>query len=146
MSYSPRTFIVGPDDTLYRLASAKFSHMLDDPDRHRLLRFAGQRVRMVEAIVELRERTPSRVVRLVYEMLGFDPQGRLDRHAFERQNDALVDLLVRSLLAGGAERSDKRIVEASSRFAAQGARWQPTPSLQQRVQRAALGELKCDRL
>ncbi len=49
MSYSTRTFILGPDDTLYRLESAKFSRMVDDPESHRLERFAGQRVRMAEA-------------------------------------------------------------------------------------------------
>ena len=55
MTYSPRRFIVGPDDTLYGLASTKFSRMVDDPDHHRLVHFAGQRVRMVEAIVEFLE-------------------------------------------------------------------------------------------
>jgi len=52
VTYSPRTLILGPNDTLYRLASAKFSRMVDDPESHRLERFAGQRVRMAEAIVE----------------------------------------------------------------------------------------------
>ena len=70
MSYSPRTFILGPDDTLYRLASAKFSRMVDNPESDRLERFAGQRVRMAEAIVEVRDRTPYAVVRLIYEMQG----------------------------------------------------------------------------
>jgi hypothetical protein len=56
VTYSARTFIVGPDDTLYRLAGTKFAAMLDHPENHRLPRFAGQRVRMVEAIVELRDR------------------------------------------------------------------------------------------
>ena len=58
MTYSPRRFLVGPDGILYRLARAKFSRLLDDPEHHRLPRFAGQRVRIVEAIVALRERTP----------------------------------------------------------------------------------------
>jgi hypothetical protein len=76
VSYSTRTFILGPDDTLYRLASAKFSRMVDDPESHGLERFAGQRVRMAEAIVEVRDRAPVAVVRLIYEMLGFDAEGR----------------------------------------------------------------------
>ncbi|MEJ2327795.1 MAG: hypothetical protein P8Y25_13710, partial [Chromatiaceae bacterium] len=88
MSYSTRTFILGPDDTLYRLASAKFSRMIDDPESYRLERFAGQRVRMAEAIVEVRDRAPYAVVRLVYEMLAFDAEGRLDRAKFMRQNAA----------------------------------------------------------
>ena len=132
---------MGPEDILYRLASAKFSRLLDDPEHHRLPRFAGQRVRMVEAIVALRERTPCGVVRLVYQMLGFDIQGRLDRRAFERQNAALVDLVV-----GGSTTTDATLVDASSRFVAQGGRWQPSPSLEQRILRAALGELSCERV
>ena len=138
MTYSPRIFIVGPDDTLYRLASAKFSRLFDDPEHHRLARFAGQRVRMVDAIVEIQERTPCGVVRLVYEMLGFDAEGRLDRGAFERQNAALVDLVV-----SGSKTTNATIVDASSRFVAQGGRWQPSPSLRRRILGAALGELKC---
>ena len=145
MTYSPRTFIVGPDDTLYRLASAKFSRMLDDQEHTRLPRFAGQRVRMVDAIVEVRDRTPCAVVRLVYEMLGFDADGRLDRRAFERQNVALVNLLVDRVVAESTT-NEATIVEASHRFVAQGGRWQPSPSLEQQILRAALGELNCDRL
>lgn len=132
---------MGPEDILYRLANANFSRLLDDPEHHRLPRFAGQRVRMVEAIVALRERTPCEVVRLVYEMLGFDTEGRLDRRAFERQNAALVDLVV-----GGPTTRGATLVDASSRFVAQGGRWQPSPSLEQRIVRAALGELSCERV
>jgi hypothetical protein len=124
MTYSPRTFVVGPDDTLYRLGNAKFSRMLDDPDIHRLPRFAGQRVRMVEAIVEFRDRVPCEVVRLVYEMLPFDTQGRLDRRAFERQNAALVAVVV-----GGSTTNDAPVVDASNRFIARGGRWRPSPPL-----------------
>ena len=55
MTYSPRIFILGPEDTLFRLVSSKFSRMVDDAQSHRLERFAGRRVRMVEAIVEFLE-------------------------------------------------------------------------------------------
>ena len=141
MTYSPRTFVVGPDDTLYRLASTKFAGLLDDPESHRLPRFAGQRVRIVEAIVEIRDRVPCEVVRVVYELLRFVSQGRLDRGAFERQQAALVDLAV-----GGTTTNDTAVVDASSRFVVQGSRWRPSPSLARRVRQAALGEVKCERL
>lgn len=146
VTYSPRTFLVGPDDTLYRLGTAKFSGMLDDPESHRLPRFAGQRVRMAEAIVEIRDRVPCAVVRLVYEMLRFDAQGRLDRRALLRQNAALVELVVGRVVGGEPTTSDDAVVEASNRFIAQGGRWQPSPALAQRIRRAALGELRCKRL
>ena len=38
------------------------------------------------------------------------------------------------------------VVDAGSRFVAQGGRWQPSLSLEQEILRAALGELKCERL
>lgn len=145
VTYSPRTLIVGPDDTLYRLASAKFSRMIEYPDSHRLERFAGQRVRMVEAIVEVRERVPWAVVRLVYEMLGFDAEGRLDRGAFMRQNVALADSVV-DRVVGGSVTKGATIVEASSRFIARGGCWQPSSMLERRILRAALGEIACARL
>ncbi len=145
MSYSTRTFILGSDDTLYRLASAKFSRMVDDPESHRLERFAGQRVRMAEAIVEVRDRAPCAVVRLVYEMLGFDAEGRLDRAAFIRQNAALAELAM-SHVTPRLEAEETAVVDAGSRFVAQGGRWQPSLSLEQEILRAALGELKCERL
>ena len=119
--------------------------MLDDPENHRLLRFAGQRVRLVDAIVELRDRVPCAVVRLVYELLVFDTQGRFDIRTFERHNGALVDLLMNRVM-GQATTSDSEVVDASSRFIAQGGRWQPSPALARRIRQAALGEIKCERL
>ena len=145
MTYSPRTFILGPDGTLYRLASAKFSRMVDDPNSHRLERFAGQRVRMAEAIVEVRDRAPYAVVRLIYEMLGFDAEGRLDRAAFIRQNAALAELAMSHVIPR-LEAEETAVVDAGSRFVARGGRWQPPPSLEQEILRAALGEVKCERL
>ncbi len=145
MSYSTRTFILGPDDTLYRLANAKFARMVDDPESHRLERFAGQRVRMAEAIVEVRDRAPYAVVRLVYEMLGFDAEGRLDRSKFISQNAALAELVMDRVIPRMVTK-ETTVVDAGSRFVAQGGRWQPSPSLEQEILRAALGELKCERL
>ena len=145
MSYSTRTFILGPDDTLYRLASAKFSRMVDDPGSHRLERFAGQRARMAEAIVEVRDRAPVAVVRIIYEMLGFDAEGRLDRAAFIRQNAALAELVVSRVLPRlGAE--ETAVVDAGSRFVARGGSWQPTPKQEREILRAALDETPCKRL
>jgi len=143
VSYSTRTFLVGPDGTLYRLASAKFSRIVDDPESHRLERFAGQRVRMAEAIVEVRDRAPFAVVRRVYEMLGFDAEGRLDRSTFIRQNAALAELAMDRVIPRSVTK-ETAVVDAGSRFVARGGRWQP--SLEQEILRAALGELKCERL
>jgi hypothetical protein len=134
-----------PDDTLYRLASAKFSRMVDEPESHRLERFAGQRVRMAEAIVEVRDRAPYAVVRLIYEMLGFDAEGRLDRATFIRQNAALAELAMRRVIPRlEPERTD--VVDAGSRFVARGGSWQPSAALEREILRAALDEATCRQL
>jgi hypothetical protein len=145
MSYSFRTYILGPDDTLYRLASAKFSRMVDDPESQRLERFAGQRVRMAEVTVEVRDRAPCAVVRLVYEMLGFDADGRLDRATFMRQNIALAELVVDRAIPRLVE-EEKAVVDAGSRFVARGGSWHPSVALEQQILRVALDEIPCKRL
>jgi hypothetical protein len=145
VSFSTRTFILGPDNTLYRLASAKFSRIVDGPESHRLKRFAGQRVRMAEAIVEVRDRAPCAVVRLIYEMLGFDGEGRLDRAAFIRHNAALAELAMSPVISR-LEAEETAVIDAGSRFLARGGSWKPTPKQEREILRAALDELKCARL
>ena len=145
VSYSTRIYILGPDDTLYRLASATFSRMVDDPTRHRVERFAGQRVRMAEVIVEVRDRAPYAVVRLVYEMLGFDAEGRLDCDAFIRRNAAVAELAIGPVVPRMVE-AEKAVVDAGSRFVARGGTWHPSAALEQEILRAALDETPCKRL
>jgi len=53
-----RHFLLDSEGTLYRLPSATLDRMLRDPVRHRLPRFAGQRVRSAEIAVELMNGQP----------------------------------------------------------------------------------------
>ncbi len=144
MALSSRIFIVGTDDTLYRLAGTKFSGMLHDPSSYPLPRFASQRVRMASATIELQDRLPYRVIRVIYEMLQFDDQGQMDIETFNHQNAAHVDVVLENTLT--SSRSDTAIIDASSRFISQGGRWNPSPSLEWRICQAALDELKYIRL
>jgi hypothetical protein len=119
--------------------------MVDDPENHPLERFAGQRVPMAEAIVEVRDQAPCAAVRLIYEVLGFDAEGRLDRATFMRQNAALAALaLSRVIPRLEAERTD--VVDAGSRFVARGGAWQPSAALEREILRAALDETTCKQL
>ena len=138
MAYSIRMFVFGPDDALYRLPSARFTAMLEDGESYRSSRFAGRRVRMAEAIVEIQNRVPRRVVRLTYDTLRFDADGRLDRKAFERHQAARAELALFE-----PERDNSNIVHAKTRFVAQGGRWVPSPSLERLVNHAALGKIRC---
>jgi len=138
VTYSLRTFVFGPDDALYRLPSARFTAMLEGGEGHRISRFAGRRVRMAEAVVEIQNRVPRRVVRLTYDMLTFDANGRLDRRTFERHQAARAELAL-----FGPEKDDSNVVHAKTRFVAQGGRWVPSASLERLVTHAALGKIRC---
>jgi hypothetical protein len=83
MGFSSRIFLLDDRDALYRLANSAFAKMLRDPDAHRLAFFAGQRVRMADAIVQLVNRRPIAVVRLTFGILAFDQEGRFDSQGFQ---------------------------------------------------------------
>jgi hypothetical protein len=145
VALSSRIFIIGTHDgTLYRLAGTKFSGMLNDPSSYTLPRFASQRVRMASATIELQDRLPYRVVRVIYEILQFDDQGQLDIETFNHQNAALVDVMLENTLP--SSQIDTSIIDASSRFVAQGGRWNPSTSLEWQICQAALDEFKYNRL
>lgn len=117
--------------------------MLRDPSSYPLPRFAGRRVAGL-AIVELQDRVPYRVGSVLFEILRFDDQGRLDIETFNHQNAALIDVMLESTLTNNT--SDTAIIDASSQFVAQGGRWNPSSSLEWLICQAALDEIKYQRL
>ena len=137
-------FLLDQDDGLYRLPNTKFEQMLRNPTSHRLLRFAGARVRMTDVAVELRRRQPIRVVRITFGFLTFDGDGYFDASAFDRHQRARAELGLAAPITepGGGE----TVVDAANRFVAQGGLWAPSRSLQRRIDAAALGQVKCTRL
>jgi hypothetical protein len=98
---------------------------------------AGQRVRMAEILVQLAERRSIRVLRRVYYVVSFDDAGRLDTTRFQEQQWALAEsALDRAFTVPG---DDSHVLDAASRFIAQGGRWRPSNDLAQRIVHAALG-------
>jgi hypothetical protein len=72
-----RHFLLDSESTQYRLPSAALDRMLHNPPRHRLARFAGQRVRSAEVVVEMMNGRPLAVLRSVFNMLTFKSDGTL---------------------------------------------------------------------
>ena len=114
-----------------------FDRLLRDPEHHSMPELAGRRVRMPDIIVELADRRPIRVVRQTYFVASFDQAGRLDAARFERQQLALVESALYPVFS--TSNDDDRILDATSRFVAQGGLWRPPAELAQRIDDAALG-------
>jgi hypothetical protein len=119
-------------------ASSKYFEMLSAPESLAIPAFASQRVRAASATVELSDRSPLRVVRLVFFLLEFAETGTLKRDQLMRQVAATID---RGLAESPA--SDDVVVDAASRFIVRGGRWKPTPVLAKSLTAAALGKVKC---
>jgi hypothetical protein len=137
-----RHFLLDTEGTPYRLPSAALDRMLRDPVRHRLPRFAGQRVRSAEIAVELMNGQPIQVVRSWFNILTFKKNGTLvpplsDRHVRARAELALaLEQPIR----------DTAVADASTRFLARGGQWSPSAAVRRRIEQIALGRQKCERV
>jgi len=137
MGFGYRKFIVHDDGTLVKLRNVIFDRLLRDPQHHSMPAMAGKRVRVAGITVQMEDRRPIRVVRRVYFVVSFDDGGRLDAKRFLQQQWALAESALDPVL--GVPNDDDRILDAASRFIAQGGRWQPQADLAQRIDDAALG-------
>ena len=143
MGFSCRTFLIARDDTLWRLSSTKLDRMLRDPAGHYLPDFAGQRARMASVVVELVARNPVRVVRNTFSILTFDAEGRLDPSTWEKQQFTLAEPVVARVFPALDDDSEQRVVDATSRFIAQGGQWIPSRALARVIDQTALGQRQC---
>lgn len=144
MGLSFRMFLVDQDDVLYRLPNTKFDQMLRNPASHRLSRFAGTRLRMTDVGVKLINCQAVQVVWITFNVLAFDHEGYFDASAFDRHQRARAELGLAKLVdeSTGAP----TVIDAASRFVAQGGCWKPSIKLQRVIDQAALGQVKCERL
>lgn len=143
MGISCRKFLLDRNDHVFRLANTKFVHMLEDPARHRLPSFSGQRVRAAEALVELLGREPIRVIRITFDILSFDDEGCFDSSKYCEQQRARAELAIEPVISNPDRKA--KIVLATGKFIAQGSQWTPTKELAQTIHEAALGRIRCPR-
>ncbi len=145
MGLAVRVLLVDRSNRVRRFSIAKFDEMRRNPARNRYPQFAGKRVRTVEAVVQLVDRKPTRLVRMTFDFFTFDCGGCFDSETFERQQFSRFELGVmpdwRELTAG--RDAGANVVDASIQFAARGGRWVPTKSLTHSLHDAALNRVKC---
>lgn len=69
LGVSFRMFLLGHYDHIYRMTNAQFRKVLDSPGSVRYPLFVGQRIRVVDAGVQLIDRKPISVVRMTFHIL-----------------------------------------------------------------------------
>ena len=91
MGTSIRHILVDQDDTVIRLSNRLFQNLWGNSQAHTLPQFAGCRARWAEAVVELQDRKPVGILRVVFCYLYFDHQGRLDRDKVMKDAALMVE-------------------------------------------------------
>jgi hypothetical protein len=137
-----RHYLLDAEGALYRVPNAAFDRMLRDPVRHRIPRFAGQRVRSVEIAVALINGKPIAVERSWFSILTFKKNGALVSPLSDRHVRARAELA----LALGQPIRDTAVADATTRFLARGGQWSPSAAVKQRIEQTALGRQKCERV
>jgi hypothetical protein len=129
MGLSIRIFLVDEDDSLHRLALARYERMLRDDLEESIPQFAGKRVRKALVVVDLENRRPVEIVHVEFSWLSLDSQGRLDRSEKERE----TRLAMQAIPPLPGDEDSEQVIDARHRFVKKrydrDYRWNPTPEI-----------------
>ena len=129
-------FIVNDDDSIQRFPLARFERLIERDPNERLPQYAGKRVRYVEAAVELEQRKPVDILRILYLILPLDSEGRIDAAEQERGRRLGAEMMPPIVM----DRDSKQVIEAGYRFAKKRFdneyRWIPTPEIEAAILKA----------
>ena len=142
MGLSIRIFIVDEDDSLHRLALARYERLLRDDTAESIPEYAGMRVRYALVVVDLVNRRPVEIVHAEFSWLSFDSEGRLDRSGNEKEARLAMEAIPPLL----GEEDSERFVDARHRFAKKRYdseyRWKPTPEIMAAIVAAIFGRAR----
>jgi hypothetical protein len=138
--------LVDQNDAVIRLSNRLFQRLWDNSQGDTLPQFGGCRVRWAEAAVELQDRKPVRILRVVFCYLYFDQEGHLDRDKVMKDGALMMEAGMGSI----APTKSGSVIHASSRFAARRrdheAIWKPSRELNKAIYNAAFDSKSYKRL
>ena len=140
MGIGLRIFLVNDDDSLERLAVAKYDRLLRRDPAERLPQYAGKRVRYALVAYEVENRIPVEILRIEYNYLSLDSEGRIDAGEQEKARRLAVDLFSPLL----PEKEPRQVIDAKHLFAKKRYddkyRWTPSRELEAAILNAIFGK------
>ena len=139
MILGTRIFIVNDDDTLQRMPMKRYHRLFKRHPEERFLEYAGNRIRYVLVVLELKNRKPVEILKIQYSYLAFDHKGRLRED--ERERAARLSMeLIKPLLP---EEESNHVIDAGHKFAKKRfdreLRWEPSAELETAIFQAIFG-------
>ena len=140
MGVGLRIFFVYDDDSLQRLAVARYDRLLRGNPEERLPQYAGKRVWYALVAYEVENRIPVEILKIEYSYLSLDSQGRIDVAEEEKERRLAVDPFPPVL----PEEQARQVIDAKHRFARKRYdakyRWTPSPELETAILNAVFGK------
>ena len=122
-------FIVNDDNSIRRFPLTRYARLIEGDPKEHLPKYAGKRVRYVEVALELEQKKPVSILRLLYLILPLDSEGRVDAAELEKERRLGGEMIPPIL-----DRGSKQVVEAGHLFAKKRFdneyRWTPTPEIE----------------
>ena len=139
MGLGTRIFIVNDDDTLKRMPMKRYQRLFKRHPEERFLEYAGNRIRYVLVVLELKNRKPVEILRIQYAYLAFDQKGRLREDERERAARLSMEMIKPSL----PEEESNQVIDARYKFAKKRFdrefRWKPSPEIETTIFKAIFG-------
>ena len=136
MGFGLRIFFVNDNDEIKRISLACFNRIFDRDLKEVHLEYKNTRIRYAEVIVDIENRKPVSIVRIVYGYLKFDSKGHVDKE-FQDEEQRVAMGMISLPLPGQAS----NVVHASNRFAQKAFKdnfsWSPSFELEQSIIKAA---------
>jgi hypothetical protein len=140
MGIGLRIFLVNDDDSLERLAVARYERLLRRDSEECLPQYAGKRVRYALVAYEVENRIPVEILKIEYNYLSLDSEGRIDAGEEEKERRLAVDLFPPML----PEKEPRQVIDAKHHFAKKRYdakyRWRPSRELEAAILNAVFGK------
>jgi hypothetical protein len=130
MGTTLRIFLVNEDDSVRSLSRACYERLLRRESEEALPEYATKRVRCAVVVLDMLQRKPLAISRVVYSFLSFDSDGRLDAAERERETRMALEVVPSTHTRG----EPQRVIDARHHFAKRRFdrefRWTPTPEIE----------------
>ena len=140
MGLGTRIFLINDDDSLERLAMARYKRLLRRDPGEVLRQYAGRRIRCAMVVLEFFDRKPVSVIWTDYHRLVFDAGGRLDVADIQKEFGLVSEVMPPIIKGEGSA----NVVDARSRFARKRYqheyKWTPTPEIEAAIMAAIFGK------
>ena len=139
MGISIRIFVVDDDNSIKRIPLTRYERLFRYDPEERFPEYAGKRMRYAEVAVEMVQRKPIEILRMLYFIMSFDSEGRIDASEHRKETRLAMELLP----PFSVDQQPSQVIDAQHRFAKKRYdneyRWTPSTEIEAAIIKAIFG-------